>query len=395
MHGINPAIRAALGAGLAAASLGAAAADPQIVSTPAAPAYGQPVLMDLRGTQPYFLPAMRYLRQGNTITAEYEEFANAFGPFPPNLGSMPLNLGELPPGDYSVTARVFDIDHPATMLSTTTTMLSVAPPTELGVYSEPSAPAAYQDVRIGVRSAASFDAASLSASFGTDTIRVDFVYSPSLLGEPGLVKYASVAVGQLRPGTYHVEGWGRSSTGGPSQLYFKRDVTVAAAAEVVEYYNPALDHYFMAASGSEIALLDAGGQGGWRRTGQTFKAWLNAWEAPPQAKAVCRFYAKGPNSHFYTGDDGECTQLQQLEASQRAQLKAAGQDFLGWSYEGTAFYALTPANGECPASTKPVWRTYNGRAAQGDPNHRFTSDPQVRSSMDGWAMEGVAFCSPS
>ena len=390
MHGITRAIRAALGTAIAAATLGAHA-DPTIAASPAIASYGQPVTIQLHDAQPYFLPATRFTRSGNTIVAEYEAFASSFGPFPPNVGAMPLTIGELPPGNYTVTARVLDVDDPTRVIGTSTSSLPVLPPSEYGVYPVPKEPNANQDVSIAVRSAAYFDPHSLQVSFNTRTIRVDFVYGTPPAGA-GWQTWGSISVGQLPAGTWHVEGWARAATGGPSDLYFTRDFNVAPPVVVVEYYNEWLDHYFMTQSGNEIALLDAGGQGGWKRTGQTFKAWANASDAPPQAKPVCRFYAKGPNSHFYTADANECEQLKQLESAGRAQAAGNGTEFLGWGYEGIAFYALAPDNGQCAPGAHPVWRSYNDRALQNDSNHRFTVDSQVRDSMAGWTLEGLAFC---
>lgn len=394
MHGIPSAFRAAIGALIAASALGVQA-DPTVAASPAIASYGQPVTIELRDAQPYFLPATRFTRSGNTIVAEYEAFAASFGPYPPNIGAMPLNIGELPPGNYTVTARVLDIDDPTHVIGTSTSSLPVLPPSDYGVYPVPKEPNSNQDVSIAVRSAAFFDPSSLQVSFNTRTIRVDFVFGTPPAGAAWQT-WGSVSVGTLPPGTWHVEGWARLATGGPSSLYFTRDFTVAPPVVVVEYYNEWLDHYFMTASGNEIALLDAGGQGGWKRTGQTFKAYVNPSDAPVawQAKPVCRFYAKGPNSHFYTADPAECEQLKQLEAAQRAQASGSGTEFLGWGYEGIAFYAVAADNGQCPAGTNPVWRSYNGRASKNDSNHRFTVDSRLRDSMAGWTLEGVAFCAP-
>jgi serine protease len=149
----------------------------------------------------------------------------------------------------------------------------------------------------------------------------------------------------------------------------------------------------MSAGGDEIDLVDSGAQGRWKRTGQAFHAWLSRDDAPANAQPVCRFYAQGPNSHFYTGDPDECTYLRSLEQAQRADAAAAGKQFLGWGFEGIAFYALVPVNGQCPAGTLPVWRAYNNLAAQGSSNHRFTVDPAQHAAMAGWIDEGVAFCS--
>jgi len=263
----------------------------------------------------------------------------------------------------------------------------------------PRAPHAYENVGISIRSAAYFSASSMRAIVGAgNTIRVDFTYDAryDLSAPPaGMAMYGTVSVGSLPPGTYNVEGWGTPAAGGTAQKYFTSSFVVSTPATVVEYYQEDLDHYFISASPDEVSLLDSGGQGGWMRTGQAFHAWLKAEEAPPQAKPVCRFYAAGPNSHFFTGDAAECAQLKQIEQSQRAQAQGAGKPYLGWAYEGIAFYALMAQNGQCPAGTTPVWRSYNGRAQQNDSNHRFTADSRARDAMLGWELEGVAFCSPS
>ena len=68
----------------------------------------------------------------------------------------------------------------------------------------------------------------------------------------------------------------------------------------------------------------------------------------------------------------------------------------GWTYEGIAFQALLPIDGACSVGTTPVWRLYNDRAAQLDSNHRFVASSETYRAMiaEGWAGEGVAFCSP-
>jgi serine protease len=109
---------------------------------------------------------------------------------------------------------------------------------------------------------------------------------------------------------------------------------------------------------------------------------------------VCRFYARGPNSHFYTGDAAECAGLRALEQAQRASAEASGTPFLGWGYEGIAFWALVPVNGQCSTGVRPVWRNYNDRASEDDSNHRFTVDPLQHLAMQGWIDEGPVFCSP-
>jgi hypothetical protein len=150
----------------------------------------------------------------------------------------------------------------------------------------------------------------------------------------------------------------------------------------------------MTAGPAEIDTLDAGGGGGWKRTGQSFHAWLTQADAPAGAVPVCRFYAAGPNSHFYTADPSECSMLKALEQQQRPDADAHHVPFMGWSFENIAFWAIPATNGTCPAGTDPVWRAFNNRAAENDSNHRFTADSRQRLAMLGWADEGVAFCAP-
>ena len=160
------------------------------------------------------------------------------------------------------------------------------------------------------------------------------------------------------------------------------------ASRVVEFYGEALGHYFMAAGAAEVALLDTHGSG-WKRTGQKFDAWLRWEDAVPGAVPVCRFYATGPNSHFFTADALECAQLRSLERAGRA-LAAP---FRGWAYEGIAFHAIPAREGECPRGTTRIYRSYNhGGAANA--NHRFTTSAWLASTLDGWTLEGVAFCAP-
>ena len=379
-----------------------ALAAPTVAPTPAVPEYGQQVGVEVQGASaPVFLPATRYTRQGNSFVVEYEYLAPEFGPYGAlsvQFGSSDVNLGELPPGNYPVTARLIDINHPDLAPQTLTTNIAVVPPSDWGLYAVPRAPLASDRVQMVIHSAAYFDASTMRASVSGNTIRVDFAYHATApVGgpvPPGMTSFASVDIGRLAPGTYHAEAWATPDTGGDAQRYFTLDFQVGSESNVVEYYAPSLDHYFMSASGDEVDLLDSGGEGGWMRTGQSFHAWLHAEDAPAGAQPVCRFYAAGPNSHFYTASADECAGLRSLEQGQRAQDAALGQPFLGWAYEGIAFYALVPANGQCPSGTSPVWRSYNGRAAQDDSNHRFTVDPLQHLAMQGWVDEGPVFCSP-
>ncbi|MBK7470993.1 MAG: hypothetical protein IPI73_10590 [Betaproteobacteria bacterium] len=194
---------------------------------------------------------------------------------------------------------------------------------------------------------------------------------------------------------------------------------IAGSAVVWEFYNALIrngagtlgaGHYFLTADAAEGAAIDSGAAGaGWQRTGRVFRAWLSQDAAPPGAAGVCRFYARGPNSHFYTADPGECAALKAANPANDASL--------GWKYESIAFYTVLPvpdpapapagsiaftAGGlRCAAGYQPVYRVYNARfspdPALNDSNHRITpsiGDVYRSKTYLGYADEGVAFCSP-
>jgi len=147
----------------------------------------------------------------------------------------------------------------------------------------------------------------------------------------------------------------------------------------VEFYNVALDHYFITAEPDEAAMLDAGVVvPGWTRTGFNFKV-----HAPgsPNGVSACRFFGtpgRGPNSHFFTVDAAECAKVK------------ANPD---WTFEGLAFRADVPSADDCPADRIPVIRLYNNGKG-GQANHRFlTSHSEIyRQLAQGWIREGAVFC---
>jgi len=384
----------ALAAGLSLPSLAQ-----RLVVNPVLPSYGQPVNIEVDGFAALmYLPGTRYSRSGSNITIDYEYFVDGFGPGRPDLGTSRLALGELPPGNYTVQAKLVDIGNPQSAPSTLSTSIAVVPPSAWGLYQVPVEPQAFAPAYLTIRSAAYFDPDSMRATVSGNVIRVDFTYKADAPAggatPPGMTTYGSVALPPLAPGTYRAEGWGTRTTGGGAEQYFTRDFMVASTIPVVEYYSATLDHYFMSAGADEISIIDRGGAGDWKRTGQVINAWARAQDAPPGASPVCRFYARGPNSHFYTGNAGECEMLKSFERQQRQDGAAKGQPFLGWSYETIAFYAITPQNGQCPSGMRPVWRAYNNRAEKMDANHRFTKDLGQHAAMSvGWLDEGVHLCS--
>lgn len=155
----------------------------------------------------------------------------------------------------------------------------------------------------------------------------------------------------------------------------------AGLGTAIEYYNPALRHYFITAYPEEAAALDAGTNvKGWKRTGGQFTVFTEPAEG---LQAVCRFFGtpnKGPNSHFYTADAAECAKVKTLPA---------------WTYESIAFYIPTSLNGDC-GSNWPVYRSYYTDNIA-DANHRFTVDLTAHARMPqrrGDVLEGIVMCAP-
>ncbi|MBK8741959.1 MAG: hypothetical protein IPM02_21710 [Betaproteobacteria bacterium] len=176
---------------------------------------------------------------------------------------------------------------------------------------------------------------------------------------------------------------GAADPAGGSAL-LARYIGVEIASNVIEFYNSGLDHYFITADAAEAAAVDGGAAGlGWVRTGHTWKS-----GGPDR---VCRFYGspeinpatglrRGPNSHFYTISADECEAVKQDP---------------GWRFESYDFSGWPKViDGSCPVGTVAVKRVYNGRFAQNDSNHRYTTDDGVYNQMvtAGWTGEGSVFC---
>ena len=158
----------------------------------------------------------------------------------------------------------------------------------------------------------------------------------------------------------------------------------------VEFYNRALDHYFITIAAREIADLDAGVHPGWERTGLRFMA----YDTPiAGASPVCRYYRTPGfgDSHFYSASASEC-----------AAVAANPKQFPGWTLEtASAFYIALPdvTTGACTAGTVPVWRFFN----QLTTNHRYTTDHTTRDDMrsdpatwlsEGYGPDNVIMCAP-
>jgi len=161
----------------------------------------------------------------------------------------------------------------------------------------------------------------------------------------------------------------------------RESIAQESAPTVVEYYLPALKHYFITGRKNEQQMLDAL-PASFQRTGMTFTAASSRYRDVPE-EPVCRMYFPpangGSNTHFY-GVGEDCRELHRIG---------------GLQYEGFDFSVQRPVAGACTGSaTQPVRRMYNNKAAANDSNHRYVVGEATRARMVGlgWVDEGVVFC---
>jgi streptogramin lyase len=159
------------------------------------------------------------------------------------------------------------------------------------------------------------------------------------------------------------------------------------AVPVVEYYNAALDHYFMSSLAADIAALDSGALSGWLRTGLAFNAYPRAVAG---TSPVCRFYlppAHG-DSHFYSASPAEC-----------AEVSAKFPSFVHEAADVMHVALPDTTTGTCPPDTVEVFRLWNNRS---DSNHRYTADSAVKAAMlaegyvaEGYGLDATIMCAPA
>jgi 6-phosphogluconolactonase (cycloisomerase 2 family) len=186
-------------------------------------------------------------------------------------------------------------------------------------------------------------------------------------------------------GTYAFTARVVDAFGGFATRSFTFETRSDASATVVEYYNAALDHYFITRVAEEAAILDQGMTiKGWKRTGKAFATWT----APrADTSPICRFYIPPElgNSHFFGRGSAECD--------------ATGASNPTFVLEDPAFmHMVLPVAGTCAAGSTAVYRVFSNRP---DANHRYTTDRGVRDAMvtQGWIAEGdgpdrVVMCAP-
>ena len=156
---------------------------------------------------------------------------------------------------------------------------------------------------------------------------------------------------------------------------------------VVEYRHAARGFYFSTADPVEIVDLDALRHPGWSRTGESFNAYAIGSGGPVGRQPVMRSYAESLGSHFYTG-------------SVKEQLDVQWRFNRNWHTESGEVFQWqlpNPANGDCPAGTDPLYRTFNPAG-----NHRLTKSFDIRNRTieeeghvsEGFGDSGVVACLP-
>ncbi len=172
-------------------------------------------------------------------------------------------------------------------------------------------------------------------------------------------------------------------------------VVAETPINAVEFYNTALDHYFVTPWAPDLDAIESGRAPGWAATGQTISVWAAPSKDVPDFNVpVCRFYIppeKG-DSHFFSASADECATVESrfpefyLETMSAFVVAPVDEAY------GDAVCARYPRSG----FSTPVYRVWNGRA---DSNHRYTTDRATRDAMvaNGWIAEGegpdrIAFC---
>ena len=171
-----------------------------------------------------------------------------------------------------------------------------------------------------------------------------------------------------------------------SAFWLANAAVSAQTVTVVEFYNRALDAYFMTAHGNEQTLLDSL-PADFSRTGMAFAATAASASVVAPLVRICRFYvnvvAPLTNSHFYGREGVDCESIR-------------AQNLPGFSYEDFDFAVAQPdASGACAASTPVrVFRSFRPGTASRTSNHRYSTSLASYDALTaaGWTPEQAAFC---
>ena len=160
---------------------------------------------------------------------------------------------------------------------------------------------------------------------------------------------------------------------------------------LTEYYNAALDYYFLTGRDGDKAALDKAA--GWVRTGSEIRVFARPnLKTLPLERHFFANVARGGSrgSHFFTILPDDQTLLTRLNPTNVA---LSAQPYL----EGVEGYAIPKTVAStCPASTVPIYRAFKGVPRYvDDGNHRFSTTLAQHQTMVnnlGWTDDGVVFC---
>jgi hypothetical protein len=151
--------------------------------------------------------------------------------------------------------------------------------------------------------------------------------------------------------------------------------------EVIEYYIPALNKYFITGRPAEQALLDSM-PASFQRTTKKFT--IVAKEKYGNVSDVYRFYAPAPgaNTHAFV-DKADRDLINSIPNS-------------GLVDEGADFGTIKPDQfGTCPTwAPVKIYRSFRNSPVVNQRNHRYTDNLTDYNAMTaaGWTPEGPVFC---
>lgn len=167
----------------------------------------------------------------------------------------------------------------------------------------------------------------------------------------------------------------------PDIGYELRGDTDHAITDVVEYYIPALNKYFITGRPAEQTLLDSM-PGNFQRTTKKFR--IAAKEKYGNVSDVYRFYAPAPgaNTHAF------------VDKTDRDLINSIPNT--GLVDEGADFGTIKPDQfGTCPTwAPVKIYRSFRNSPVVDQRNHRYTDNLSDYNTMtaNGWTPEGPVFC---
>jgi hypothetical protein len=160
----------------------------------------------------------------------------------------------------------------------------------------------------------------------------------------------------------------------PNQLFCFAPPPGATPVVLTEFHNPQLDRYFLAPSPNARSSRGPR-EPAWIRTGEVVGTIVpdECYHTVP----VFNFYNAATQTQVLTNDPAECGDLRREPRR--------------WTYQGEAFGAMLPKDGQCASWSRPAWRLHDPRSPLSE---RLVWRPELRAQMvaRGWIDDGLAFC---